>query len=660
MLPLQLLRIKITNKGKNISPVFCMPIDDSFHELKLAADLIKQFEESFRRRETRRLLGERIALLESSFDDYKLVRGLYTLLERRCIFSSWNHSESTANMSGNYSGYNLDPFNIRKNLFEESSAQGYALNDHERKEIINSVASKNRISHETIVREMWADLEENMVLEGFKPIEPEKLISWYNLSLMQTLLFNSTKLEFSVRGGYSWKRTLRTVKKLGLMYNLYYRQKESPQEDQKKASNNEPNEDINPADSGIRNSAHANINYDIDVLCSIDGPLSIFKLTDRYGTAIAKLLPSIIVSKEWSIKALIVRKTATLGKKIYEFMTSDTESPDLPGESDILAFNSNIKNRILEKTSSSFSYLDASFDSSVEQKFASKFEQLSNGWKLIREPDPLIMSNGKGFIPDFAFEKYGIRVYLEIVGFWTNDYLVRKIQKITDIMSSASSFSSTPDSSSLPPHPSFEAKDFFIAINMDVYVSSGGIHSEKVLASLRLSDFIEKNRLIIYKNDNVPIKSILDHLRTIDSKMVEKLARVNKIWLAEELNRIIVNMSNLSEIISLEKIAEKYDIPVESILRIIKDIAVTKNSDYRDRYIVDDKYLIPLTKIKEIKPLLRNDIKYIDVCRILAHHHVPEACYTFILHKIGYDILWHSMDINGASIKLNESQLNSD
>ena len=362
MLPIQLLRIKITNKGKNISPVFCKPIDDSFHELKLAADLIKQFEESFRRRETRGLLGERIALLESSFNDYKLVRGLYTLLERRCIFSSWNHAESKAKISGNYSGYNLDPFNIRKNLFEESSTQGYALNDHERKEIINSVASKNRISHETIVREMWADLEENMVLEGFKPIEPEKLISWYNLSLMQTLLFNSTKLEFSVRGGFSWKRTLRTVKKLGLMYNLYYRQKERPQEDQKKASNNEPKEDINPVDNGIGNSAHAYSNYDNDVLCSIDGPLSIFKLTDRYGTAIAKLLPSIIVSKEWSIKALIVRKTATLGKKIYEFMTSGAESPDLPSESDIFAFNSNIKNRILEKTSSSFSYLDASFD----------------------------------------------------------------------------------------------------------------------------------------------------------------------------------------------------------------------------------------------------------------------------------------------------------
>jgi predicted nuclease of restriction endonuclease-like RecB superfamily len=83
----------------------------------------------------------------------------------------------------------------------------------------------------------------------------------------------------------------------------------------------------------------------------------------------------------------------------------------------------------------------------VEQKFAMKFKQFSNGWNLIREPNPLIISNGKGFIPDFAFEKYGIRIYLEIIGFWTNDYLVKKIQKIADIISLSSSLSSQSDSS---------------------------------------------------------------------------------------------------------------------------------------------------------------------------------------------------------------------
>jgi uncharacterized protein len=653
MLPLQLLRIKVSNKGKNISPAFCRLGGDSSYELKIATDMIKQFEDSFKKRETKGLLGERMSLLEASYDDYKLVRGLYALLERRCIFRSRESQKYMANIVGNTSVINLDPFHIRKYLFEESSGRGYALTDYERKEIIDSVASKTRIPNDMITRDMWADLEENMVLEGFRTLEPEKLISWYNLSLMQTLLFNSTKLEFYVQGGYNWKRALRAVKRLGLMYNLHYRQNEKPQEDQKKTLNQKPDRNINGATS--RNSAHVTYNYDNNIVCSIDGPLSIFKLTDRYGTSIAKLLPSIIVSRNWSLKALIVRKTDTMGKKIYEFMISSEESPGLPSESDLFACNNgNNKNTILEILPSVPSP-EVSFDSSVEQKFALKFEQFSSGWKLIREPDPLIVSSGKGFIPDFAFEKYGIRVYLEIVGFWTNDYLIRKIQKIADIMSS----SSTCDPSALQLQSRVDTKDFFIAVNMDSYVSGSGLNTDKVLASLRLSDYIEKEQLIKYKNDNVPIKPILDRLRAIDHEMIERLARINHIKLVEELNRITldnsVNSSHISGIISLEKLAEKYDIPVESILHIVKDSRNLNNSNYKDSYIVEDKYLIPLTKINEIKPLLGNDIRYIDACRILAENQVPETCYSFVLRKIGYDIIWHSMDINGATIKLQGS-----
>jgi len=36
-------------------------------------------------------------------------------------------------------------------------------------------------------------------------------------------------------------------------------------------------------------------------------------------------------------------------------------------------------------------------------------------------------------IPDFSFEKEGMKAYLEVVGFWTENYLTRKIQKLDDI-----------------------------------------------------------------------------------------------------------------------------------------------------------------------------------------------------------------------------------
>jgi predicted nuclease of restriction endonuclease-like RecB superfamily len=86
--------------------------------------MIKQFEDSFKKRETKGLLGERISLLEASYDDYKLVRGLYALLERRCIFRSRESQKYMANIVGNTSVINLGPFHIRKYLFEESSGRG--------------------------------------------------------------------------------------------------------------------------------------------------------------------------------------------------------------------------------------------------------------------------------------------------------------------------------------------------------------------------------------------------------------------------------------------------------------------------------------------------------------------------------------------------------
>jgi uncharacterized protein len=702
MLPLQLLRVRITNKGKNISPVFCKHNDvkdTTFDELRLAADMIEQFEESFRKKETKGSLAERIELLESQSDDYKLVRGLYTLLERRCKFSNGGKAtlgpiktsvtpitisrkinEVTNNKTnsdgsrgdndviGNKYVKTIDPVFVRKCLFEESSKRGYALTDFERKEIIVTVASRIDLSTDKIIKDMWADLEENMILEAFDPIGPEKLISWYNLSLMQTLLFNCTKLEFHVCGGSNWKRALRDVKRLGLMYNLQYQQKEDLQQGQRKKNELCQNDDDEDNYLHIRSPAHAHIGHDNSniIICSIDGPLSIFKLTDRYGTSIAKLLPSIVSSEGWSIKALIVRKTATVGKKIYEFEMSKVESPHFLSEPNQYGSHDNSKKSLEEegegeKVSSffrSFSYDDNSFDSNVEEKFATKFEQSSNGWKLIREPEPLIVSTGKGFIPDFAFEKYGRRVYLEIVGFWTNEYLVKKIQKIADIMSSSptppSSVSST---SRLAQGHNINKMDFFIAINIDSYVSENSLHKERILARLRLSDYIDKDHLIVYKNDLVPVKPILDYLKSIDLAMIAKLASTNYNNLIEDLDHVILNKNNVNNkfdsssgnIISLKEIAEKYNIPIESVLQIIRE-EEEKNSNYKNQYIIADMYLIPMIRVKQIDLLLRNTTKYTDACLILAKNHIPEACYNDLISKMGYDLIWHSIDSNTATI----------
>jgi predicted nuclease of restriction endonuclease-like RecB superfamily len=66
------------------------------------------------------------------------------------------------------------------------------------------------------------------------------------------------------------------------------------------------------------------------------------------------------------------------------------------------------------------------FDSSLEQALADKFGPKRDGWQLIREGD-ILHEHQKTFIPDFTFRhEDGTQVFLEIVGFWTPEYLAHR------------------------------------------------------------------------------------------------------------------------------------------------------------------------------------------------------------------------------------------
>jgi len=482
MLPIQLLRVS-ARKG-TIFPLFCT---QNKEHLQLAEELIRQFDQSVENKEKKKLLEKRVATVEGQHDDYKLVRGLCTLLERRCQFRSIFDSDSTGNTA--------DPVSVRKALFKESSGIALALTEFERAKIIDIVASKMNLSASYVRQVMWSDLEENMILEHFSSIGHDELLGWYNLSLMQTLLFNCTKLEFYVNGGVNWKRVLRDVKRLGLMYNLQQRVR------------NEQDHNNTDADS----SSTCNDTAETELVCSLDGPVSLFKLTDRYGTSIAKLLPSIISSDKWSLIAWIVRKTMS-GKKIYEFKISSSEAPSLLTD----PYDSNER-------------FASYFDSSVEEKFANRFEQLANGWKLVREPDPLVVSRGRAFIPDFMFQKYDRKIYLEIVGFWTKEYLEKKIQKLIDIVSNKNI-------------------DLFIAVNEELACSKVIAHSTN-----------SQDRIILYKNDSVPIKVLLNYLKTIDQEQTQRYASNPNL-------KIIFD--GTQDIISIEEVALRYNIPIDSAITI--------------------------------------------------------------------------------------------
>lgn len=66
------------------------------------------------------------------------------------------------------------------------------------------------------------------------------------------------------------------------------------------------------------------------------------------------------------------------------------------------------------------------FDSSVEERFATRFGAEREGWQLIREGE-ILHQGQSAFVPDFAFRHQdGTQVLVEIVGFWTPEYLASK------------------------------------------------------------------------------------------------------------------------------------------------------------------------------------------------------------------------------------------
>lgn len=614
MLAEPLLRAR--SRNRTVTPLFITTEE----EVELAGRIIDEFKEAWKNREKKAELEARIeAVIESgheggsgvggvaSSDRAKLVRGLYALLERRCVFLPATTSSTTA---GAFSPALLNPAAVRRAVFEESSRRGLALTPSERAEIAGAVAAKLQApSADAVLEAMWGDLEDNLVLDRFDDhdrIDARALAGWYNLALMQTLLFRSTRLDFSVSGGRGWKHVLRQVKRLGLMYYLH------------------------AADEEEGNGGNAKKSKEKKIACSLEGPPGLFKLTDRYGTALAKLLPHIVFSGgRWEVRAWVLRKTMDGNRAEYEFRMSDSTAPALLADP--------FYQRGRESQPDERQQQHYSFDSAVEEKFAQRFASVAGGsnneyagWKLVREPDPLVVSGGRAFIPDFLFAKPGRKkVYLEIVGFWTPEYLERKFQKLADIFGSA--YSARLDDS-FGGQQKEEMIELFIALDEDLACSSmpSFSHMQRVMP---------RGRLIFYRKGSVPVSPILECLKAIDREAVER--STGDPGLKAELDPA------KDAIVAVGEVARRMgdgSLPAEAVLKIVK-------RDYGDRYVeVAGTHLVSREKAGRIGSALAGVERFTDACALLAQEGIPESCQAALISKLGYDVVWESLDPGSATL----------
>jgi predicted nuclease of restriction endonuclease-like RecB superfamily len=491
------LLVTKSSKGK-IEPVYAKLDQDNF---EISGSLIDLFQEHIGK-----TYGELIEEIEGIEEmDYRLIRGLTQILERRCVIEMNSV---------------IEPATARRSVFEE--CKGAVSDVKERKEVIDSIARKLSIEPDALEKALWADMEDNLIIKEFQTIIPEALLRQYNLSLTQTLLFKATGMDIQIEENYQeifWK-----IKQLGLMYTIQ------------------------------------------DGRIYLDGAVSLFKMTERYGTALAKLLPTIMKCNKWSLKASILKKTMQ-GKRIYDFTLDNTRQ--------IFSIEPDSK---LE-----------TFDSAIEKEFSLlKF----NSWSVKREP--AVLKTGQyAFIPDFSLERNGIRIYVEIIGFWTPEYLKNKIQKINQLK---------------------EKEDLILLVDKNLACSG--------------SEFKTDN--LIFYDGKIPYLEILKILRKYEEKQA-----------AEDVERLKnIKITIEGSIIDLSEIARKYDVSLDAIKTNFKQ-------NNKNDYLLIGDQLIDNQTLKAVQGELNGVKKHSKALIIFENYGIKSQQ---ILDILGYKVKWNGLDPENAEI----------
>ena len=227
------------------------------------------------------------------------------------------------------------------------------------------VAADLGVSAEDLDRMLYADLPANHVVkEVDRTLTPFSLIERYNVALAQAMLYRAVRAEIRLRDNFrmvfSWMKLAR------LMHTI---------------------ESL--PDGGYR--------------IVLDGPVSLFQNSERYGVNMARFLPALLLSKDWELEAQV--ETGKVGKKTFRLNPSYSLRPAKKPQPE--------------------------FDSSAEEAFYRKFARNKKcKWQITREGG-VLSHDGVVFIPDFTFKHAdGRTASLEIVGFWTPEYLKNKLSKL--------------------------------------------------------------------------------------------------------------------------------------------------------------------------------------------------------------------------------------
>ncbi len=242
-----------------------------------------------------------------------------------------------------------------------------------------------------------------------------------------------------------------------------------------------------------------------------------------------------------------------------------------------------------------------SYDSVVEEDFAARFDALKSGWRLTREPEP-VPAGKKIIIPDFSLERGNVKVYLEIVGFWTTEYLLRKIEKLRKI-----------------------DVDMLVAVN-------------ETLACEKLANLRKHARLnIIYYRDRIPLAPVLRYLKEAFQEIQAKQTGF--------LRNLPVKFTE--PFVKFDEFAERIGVSAEAVRT-----ALTEKPP--PGYILMPNGLVKKDKLEQIGKKVEEQTRasgrlpLLEAVKIAETEGVDDA--TSAMEALGYKIVWHGINSEQAEV----------
>jgi uncharacterized protein len=297
---------------------------------------------------------------------FRIVRALSKLLEERAGWSAPTEA---------------DPYTLRTRIFELAAAlpeppasERGLLEVPTREDVLSQVALETGV--EDPEASMYADRQGAQLLGEFDRPEPEELVRRYNVAQIQGVLYAARDLVVDLGEGADARLVFHYVKLLGLIY------------------------DLEPLSGGYR--------------LSLDGPLSIFGATRKYGLRLAQFLPGLLLTTPWKLSANVEWKGRDANLEL-DSETAGLETHYLGPKAEREAGD-------------------------VRDAFVRAWERVKDtgDWELERGADILPFPEQKtALVPDFTLMNTvtGEVVQLEILGFWSERNLVERVALLREAQS---------------------------------------------------------------------------------------------------------------------------------------------------------------------------------------------------------------------------------